>query len=372
MRAFCVFAGLAVVVVAGCNEPSTVVSGTVETRRVTLSAELGARVASVEVSDGDVVAAEQIVARLNCDVPDAQRAQAAAQLDAATAQVALVEAGARTQEVDAARADVAAVEQQLAMARRGARSEQIDQLEAGISGVDARIALAQTVLARAEQLVADGTTALAEADRARTELEVLQAERERLGAQLSEARRGARTEEIAVIEQRLSQARSRLSALEEGARTQEVDAARAQRAAATAQLALADAQVARCLVKSPVAGRVDVVAVDPGEVVTPGTPIAAVDPDGVLRVRTYASQQLIGARAVGDPVRVHVENAAATELDATVVRISEQAEFTAGNVQTPEDRMLLVFEVELELPSLEPGLVRPGMSVLVDFGAGAQ
>jgi HlyD family secretion protein len=43
-----------------------------------------------------------------------------------------------------------------------------------------------------------------------------------------------------------------------------------------------------------------------------------------------------------------------------VTEISQQAEFTPRNVQTPEERVKMVFAVKVTLPNTE-GLLKPGM-----------
>ncbi|MCB9534244.1 MAG: HlyD family efflux transporter periplasmic adaptor subunit [Myxococcales bacterium] len=365
---------------AGCDSGLDGFSAVVEARRVVVSAEAAGRVVDVAVTEGGRVEAGQLVARLDCVGPvaqleaaRAQREQAQAAADAATAQLALIDAGARTEEIDAAEADLRAARSTLRMATAGATPAQIEQLEAGLSAAQSRVSHAEESTSRVEALHAAGAASEAQQTAARTELSIARAEVERISAALSEARSGARPEEVDVLQSRVAQAEARLQALRAGARAPERDAVAAQTrgaaaavSAAEAGVTLAQAAVDRCSVLAPVGGTVDVVALDVGELAGPGTPIVALGADGPLEVRTWATQAVIGALAVGDEVTVAVEADTVGDVTARVTRISDEPEFTSGNVQTPDDRALLVYRVDLEVQGTPSGL-RPGMTGVVDF-----
>ena len=111
----------------------------------------------------------------------------------------------------------------------------------------------------------------------------------------------------------------------------------------------------------------EVVDVEPGELAQPGRPLVALARKDVLRVRTFAPQHVIDTLEVGDVLRLSVDGRPGTPIEARVERIWDEAEFTSGNVQTPADRMLLVFRVDLEVPPDASLGLRPGATVLVDF-----
>jgi len=366
------FGLLLVLLPVACNEPKMIVSGTIEAHQVTVGAEMSGRLASLHVAEGDVVESGQLLAELDCDTPNAQLAQAQALWEQSQAQLALLNAGAREQEIAIARADIEIVEQQLEMARRGATGDQTDQLEAATDAVEARLELAELTLERAESLQAAGSTTGSETDVAQTEVEVLRAEERRLHAQLDEVEGGARREELAIFESRLEQANQRLELIEEGARPEEIAAVEGQSRAAEAGVLLAQEAVERCQVTSPVGGVIDVIDYDLGELVPISASIFAIAEHGPLRVRSYAPQQLMGNLLVGDFLTVTVDGYPDHPLQARITRIADEAEFTSRNVQTPEDRMLLVFRLDLDLEPTEEIPLRPGMSLVVDFGTGGR
>lgn len=98
---------------------------------------------------------------------------------------------------------------------------------------------------------------------------------------------------------------------------------RADKAAAEAALALAEAVADRLNLRAPFAGLVDSVAVERGEWVQVGTPIAtllALDP---IVVRAEVSEVAMGHVAVGDRARVRLVNG--QEMSGTVRHISREA-----------------------------------------------
>ena len=360
----------ALVLIGGCRNGAPEVSGTIEADRTTAAAEMAGRLLAVHIDEGQIVEAGDLLLEFDCDVPRLQHEQAAAGVQLAQAQLDLLNDGARPQEITAAEAQIAIIEQQLEMARSGATRNQRNQLQAGIEAVEARIALAERSLERAVALTASGSAPALTADEAETQLSVLRAEKDRLTAQLREARRGARGEELEILSQQLSQANQQLEILREGARTPQVAAAEANVELARGQVALALEAVERCQVFAPVAGTVDIVDFEAGEVVGTGVPLVAIAQGDNFRVRTYAAQELLGDLAVGDALTIIVDGFESADVSGEITRIHDAPEFADGNVQTPEDRMLLVYRVDLVVTNAEDITLRPGMTVVVDF-AGA-
>jgi multidrug resistance efflux pump len=91
-------------------------SGLIEADEVTVAAEIGGRVQSLAVDEGQAVRAGQVLVRLDPALLETQLAQAQAAVQAADANLALLTAGARAEEIAAAQAAVA----QAQAAREGA------------------------------------------------------------------------------------------------------------------------------------------------------------------------------------------------------------------------------------------------------------
>jgi multidrug efflux pump subunit AcrA (membrane-fusion protein) len=130
-------------------------SGTIEITQVQIAPELGGKVLEVTVEEGSQVSQGQVLLRLDPALLNAQRAQAAAGLEAAKANAA-----AAGYNLDAARAGQAAAQAGLDLLVAGAAPEQLtaaraqmDQAEAARQAAEAGLA-ALTAGARAEEVAA--------------------------------------------------------------------------------------------------------------------------------------------------------------------------------------------------------------------------
>jgi HlyD family secretion protein len=357
----------AALALTACKDEPAGMSGTLEPHRVLVSAEMSGRLLSVHVTETQAVKAGDLLARFDCDTPTAQLTQAQAALDVALAQQTLSTAKPRPQEVALARAQVEIAQQQLDIAVHGATKEQRRQIEASINATQGRMTLAEHNLTRQEALQRSGTGNAASVDALKTELHTLHAERSRLRAQLSEATAGARPEQREILEQQLQQANDHLLLIEEGARPEAAAVAAAQVALARAQVSLTSNTVARCELRAPISGRVTRVDYRAGEWALAGAPLLAIDADNEpWRVRTYASQAWLQTLTPASELTVRVDGAPdLPPLRAKVLTISDQPEFAAGNVQTPDERVLLVYRFDLALIDPPPNSLRAGMTVVV-------
>lgn len=133
-------------------------TGVIEARTVDLAPEVGGLVLELLVEEGQRVSAGQPLLRLDDALLVTQRAQALAAVQAAQANLALLQAGARSEQIAAAEAQLAAAEAglqaaqaNLALLKAGARDEQIAAAEAQLAGAEAN---ARMVRANLNQLTA--------------------------------------------------------------------------------------------------------------------------------------------------------------------------------------------------------------------------
>ena len=250
------------------------VSGTIESEESTITAEVSGRLVGFDVRDGDSLKVGQLIARIEDPVIAAQVSQAQASVGVAEANLALLRAGTRPEDVrateaarDASRAQLATAQAQVATAQVAVTNA--EALRAQPQELDARIHQArvaqEVAVARLAQLEAGGrdediATATATLGIAQVRLAQLEAggraeEVASASAALAVARTrlaqveaGGRAEDVTAATGQLEVARTRLSQLEAGARSEEraranavVDASRAQLAAATNRLAQVEA-----------------------------------------------------------------------------------------------------------------------------------
>jgi HlyD family secretion protein len=166
-------------------------SGTIEAEDVLVTAEVAGRVESLLIDEGQEVTAGQTLAKLDSALLEAQRDQASAAVDLAAANLALLKAGTRPEDLAAAQAQV----DQARAARDGAAKGYENALKAlkDPQELDAQVMAAQAVRDAAQRNLAqlragtrseDLATASAGLDQARLNA---QAARDRLSAAKTQA-----------------------------------------------------------------------------------------------------------------------------------------------------------------------------------------
>ncbi|MBI4213809.1 MAG: efflux RND transporter periplasmic adaptor subunit [Chloroflexi bacterium] len=187
-----------------------VASGTIEAEETNVALEVAGRIVELPVVEGDAVARGATLIRLDDSVGRAQIAQARAATDVARANLALVGAGARAEEVRAAEAGLAQASAARAAAERAlvnARLLRDNPQELALKISQAEVAVA-AALARLDQVVAGPRDAELAAARAAFQqaLEGADAAHSRLNL----LRQGARPEDVRSAELALDQARNTL------------------------------------------------------------------------------------------------------------------------------------------------------------------
>lgn len=290
-------------------EEGLVSSGTVEATEAQLGFQATGRIVAVEAREGDRVRAGQVLARLDPAEVEARRRQAAAQVEAARAQVAELLSGSRREEVAQARAGLDAARQREADARRD--------------------------LERTRMLFEGDAVSREALDNARLAVEVAESQR--------------------------TQAAEQLRLLLAGPRRERVEAARAQLAQAEAALQAADAVVGNLTLTAPFDGVVTVRNRQPGEIVPAGSPVLTLMNPADRWVRIYVQENRVGAVKLGTRASVRADTFPDRSYPGEVSFIASQAEFTPKNVQTTEERVRLVYEVKVRIVGdprhdLKPGL----------------
>lgn len=318
---------------AGCNHKAvlapTDAAGYVEATDVRVAAKVSGRVETVAVAEGQRVTAGQVLVTLATTDADLAIQRATADRAQAVAQLRLLQAGSRAEDIRQAEAQAAAAESD----KRAA---------------DAELAAARADETRFEQLIAANSGSRKQRDDAVAR------------RQMAEARQRATVD-------RSQAAAAQLARLRAGARPEELDAARARVAAADAQIATFENDRKESVIVAPSAGVVTSRLVEPGELATPRQPlIVIVDLDHAW-ANVYVGEPLVPSLRVDAAVSVKTD--AGDVLPGRIAFISPQAEFTPRNVQTADERAKLVYRVKVLVDNTK-GVLKPGMSVTADFGTG--
>jgi len=311
------FPAMIAVLTIGCNKQIETgairASGHIEATEIRLAAKVGGRLLEAPFEEGNTITAGELVARLETIDAEHQLAQARANAEAADAQLRLLLAGSRAE-------DLRRAEDQMAQAQ-------------------------------------------AELDAARRDLDRLSGLADR-GSATEKSRDDAATRKE-IAERAVAAARAQLDKLVAGPRRQEIEAARAQRASAEAMVAAVEQQITDATVLAPTDGVVTTRVAEPGEILPPGATIAVLTDLARPWLTVWIDEPSLSQVILGQQVTVLIDGSART-FDGTVSFISPVAEFTPKNVQTPDERAKLVFRVKIQLANPD-GTFKPGMPADADF-----
>jgi HlyD family secretion protein len=303
-------------------------SGYVEATEVRVATKVPGRVQTVTAVEGARVAAGDVLVTLSTTDTDLA--------------------------LDRARAERAQADANLRLLRAGARPEDVNQADAqrAAAVADQRAAEAELEAARQDeqrfqQLIDRRAGAVKQRDDAVARRE------------LAEARVRAATD-------RVQAAAAALARLQAGARPEELDGARARVAAIDAEIAALADRRAEATIAAPTAGVVTSRLVEPGELVAAGTALVVLMDLDRAWVNAYVEETVVPTLTLSAPVTIVTD--AGDRLPGQIAFIAPRAEFTPRNVQTSAERARLVYRVKVTLDNRQ-GILKPGMPVDVELGA---
>lgn len=318
---------LALFTAAGCTEPppsdTLRVSGHVEATETRLAPDAGGRILTFPLREGDRVQVGDEI--LTLDQRDVELA------------------------LDRARADRLQAEANLRLVLAGARPEDLRQAESQITAAQADVSAARAELASAEQ------------DLERFEALLKTNSGSRKQRDDAATRRDVTNDRLAAAESRVRVAQQTLARLQAGARKEEIDVARARIASVDAQIATLDKSLTDTVFHSPVSGIVTEKLVEQGEVIAPRTPVAVVANLDEAWADVFVPEPAVPRLRLNQPARVFTD-AGGTPIEGTVSYISPKAEFTPRNVQTAEERSKLVYRIRIAVNNKE-GVLKQGMPI---------
>jgi HlyD family secretion protein len=141
----------------------------------------------------------------------------------------------------------------------------------------------------------------------------------------------------------------------------QLDAADAQCEAAKAMLLEVQSVLADLTIHAPANGTITTRIADKGEVVAAGSPLFDIVDLDRLYLKVYIPEKVIGKVRLGLPARVYTDAFPDKPFLATVRYIASQAEFTPKEVQTPDERVKLVYAVKLYLDENPEHRLTPGL-----------
>lgn len=139
--------------------------------------------------------------------------------------------------------------------------------------------------------------------------------------------------------------------LKHGSRREDVSTARARQDQAAAQVVSLDKRIQDCIAVAPVDGVVTRRALEEGEFATIGTGVLTISRTDPVKLKIYVAEKELGRVKIGQAVSLKIDSYEKRTYTGKVTYISPTAEFTPKNVQTKDDRVKLVFEVQIDVPN---------------------
>ena len=295
------------------SETELELSGNVDIREVALAFRVGGRVLEVLVDEGDeVTALGQVLARL----------------DPVPLQNALLEA----------QANLAAAQAQLDLMEAGNRQEDVAQALALLRARQAQLTNAQKMLKRQKDLSGTGAVPTTVYDDARA----------------------ARDQAAAEVEA----ARQKYESLNNGFRVEEIEQARAAVQQAQARVAIAQLQLEDAELKASEKGIVITRAIELGSMVNAGTPALSISLRQPVWIRAYVEEPNLASVAPGTKVHIYTDTPGGKTYQGTVGFVSPRSEFTPKQVQTKDLRTGLVYRLRVVVDDADDAL-RQGMPVTI-------
>jgi HlyD family secretion protein len=273
--------------------------------------------------EGDRVRRDEVIARFDTRDVELALRRARAEREHAVAQLKLLQAGARPEDIRQA-------------------SAQVESARAETSAAEAELKSAETDLERFEQLLKSNSGSQKQRDDAATRRDV---SRQRLEAARERERAG----------------RENLARVRAGARVEEIQAAQARVAVDDAQIAAFQKNLDDATLRAPVDGVVTEKLVQAGEVVAPRTPLLVVVDLDRAWAEVFVDEPDVPRLRLGQAATIYTD-AGGPGIAGKVSFISSKAEFTPRNVQTAEERSKLVYRVKVAVDNRE-GVLKEGMPV---------
>jgi HlyD family secretion protein len=303
------------------NKTRLTASGTIEATEVDIAPKITGRIDSISVDEGDRVKAGQLLVVLD-------DRELAAKVGAADAAVGVAEAN-------------------LKNLLAGSRDQEIKKAEAALQEVEADLEKARTDWDRADRLHSEKLTSDQDWEAARRNLDVAKARRR--------------------------EALENLDLVTAGSRREEIEAARAELKRSRASLDLATAELENTRLLSPINGAILLRNREPGETASPEIPVLTLGDLDHLWVTIYIRETDLGRIKLNQEAGVSVDTYPGRVYRGRISFISDEAEFTPKTIQSPEERIKLVFRVKVSVEN-QNGELKPGMpaDVRLDFAGEAK
>lgn len=294
------------------NRHDNIIEGQIEGTSVRVSGKLPGRIVEFYVEEGDTVAEGDTLVHIHSSLAEAQLTQALAMQDVARAQNRKVDAGARTQVIQAA-------------------ADMVAQAQAAVE-------ITKKTYERMENLYREGVVSEQKRDEAKAAYDAAQAA--------------------------LSAAKSNHSMAVDGARVEDKESSQAMVEAAGGGVAMVEALLEDQYLVAPCAGTIDEIYPEVGELVSIGTPVMSVLRLDKRWITFNVREELLNDLTIGTEIDVMIPALNKQTIKAEVYYVRDMGSYaTWRSTKSTGSWDSRTFEIKLRPDASVEGL-RPGMSAI--------
>ncbi len=323
---------------------------------VTIVPKVGGTLEEIKVKLGDRVKKGQVIAKIESREFLLGVKQAEAAFSAAKTQWNLVRATAQTEflsNLEQVQAALKMAQANLDKIRKGARKEEIERVDAAYQQALANAQTMEKDLNRARDNYEKGAISDQQFDRAQLQFKVAQAGLESAKANLDLIKKGAREEDIKVVEAQVEQTQAQLKTLEslKEAKSWEakIKSVQAQAEQAEVALGLAKIRLEDCTIKAPISGIISKRFVDVGAMVGPTQPLVSIVDIDTVKLLTHVSDEDLDKVKLTQKVEVKVGT-----------YLNKSYEVKEININPAMDPLSRKIEVKINISNSDY-LLKPGM-----------
>jgi HlyD family secretion protein len=260
-------------------------SGFLEVHDIRVGSRVGGRIARVAVTEGQTVAAGDVLLELEPYDLEARLAEAQGKLREQEATLARLTAGFRKEDILQAQSKRDQLKAQYEKARAGPRKQEITEAEAIYQQAQVQREIAAASYERMMKQFEMKNASPEERDRATNDFKATTATLNVRREQLDLLKEGNRKEDIETAAAQLAEAEAALALMRNGSRAEDIAAAQASVESAKGTVAIIGKQLDELKIMAPLSGTVDAVDIRPGDMLAPNAPALSVLEAGELWVR---------------------------------------------------------------------------------------
>ncbi|MGI6713149.1 MAG: HlyD family secretion protein [Bacillota bacterium] len=333
-------------------EKGLVVKGYIENKEIDLNTKMAGKIAKIHVEEGQTVKAGDLIAEIDNSQLLAKKAQVEAQVKMAREAVELQRKISKAN-VEQASGAYKAAQAQLEKAQAGARSQELEQAKANYE-------MMQKTYERVKNLYEKGAVTIQKKDEVETQLKVAE-------EQYSIAKEGARKQDIEAAQGMVNQARGALNAANAG--WMQVQIAEQKYREALAGLDEVKSLIADTRITAPQNGTITALNCEAGELVSTGMPIATIADLKNLTVKLNVYESDLPKIKLGQNVQVRFAGTGDKIFQGEVKKISSKPHFATQRASNNKEEDVLSYEVKVKINLQNEERIYPGMTSFVQFAS---